>query len=98
MTLVVLIVLEIVGAFSFRSFRQTVIGRSLWANKYLVWASLASVLATLAIIYTPLNQAFETTALGAREWGIAALLSLICLVVFDLVKLVNNRYRWVIFD
>jgi Ca2+-transporting ATPase len=98
LTLVVLIVLQLISAFSFRSFRQTIIGRSLWINKYLTWASLLSIACTLVIIYTPLNQVFETAALGAREWGIVGALALLCLLVFDLVKLVNNRYRWVIFD
>ena len=98
LTLVALIVLQIAAAFSFRSFRQGVFSRSLVANKYLVGASMLSLLATLAIIYTPLNRVFETVALGAREWGLVLILVLVSVGLFDLLKVINNKWRWVKFD
>ena len=98
LTLVTLIVLEIVGAFSFRSFRQGIFGRSLLVNKYLVGASLLSLLATLAILYTPLNRAFETVPLDGREWLWVLALALASAVVADGLKWVNGRIRFVRFE
>jgi Ca2+-transporting ATPase len=98
LTLVTLIVLEIVGAFSFRSFRQGIFGRSLLVNKYLVGASLLSLLATLAILYTPLNKAFETVPLDGREWLWVLALALASAVVADGLKWVNGRIRFVRFE
>jgi Ca2+-transporting ATPase len=98
LTLLVLIVLEIVGAFSFRSFRQSVLGRSLWINKYLVWASVISLVATVVIIYTPLDRVFETTALGGREWFVAVVMGLVSLVIFDSVKWANAKWKFARFE
>lgn len=97
-TLVVLILLEIAGAFSFRSFRKPVIGRSPLANKYLVYASAASLLATLAIVYTPLNRVFETTPLSLSEWLAALAVALSAVVFMDILKVVNNRKKYLVFD
>ena len=94
----VLILLEIAGAFSFRSFRKPVIGRSPLANKYLVYASAASLLATLAIVYTPLNRVFETTPLSLSEWLAALAVALSAVVFMDILKVVNNRKKYLVFD
>ncbi len=42
------------------------------SNKWLALAVFASVLAMLAAIYTPLNEAFHTSVLGLGDWGIVA--------------------------
>ena len=85
-----LILLEIAAAFNFRSFRKGVFNRSLFVNKYLVYASLISIVATLLVVYTPLNIAFGTVPLDALEWLIALIFPLLSIVIFDILKKINN--------
>ncbi|QQS38837.1 cation-transporting P-type ATPase [Candidatus Woesebacteria bacterium] len=93
--LVTLILLEIVFAFGFRSFRKATLTRSPFVNKYLVYASAVSLILTFAIIYTPLNKYFETVPVTFAGWAIAISLMLLGLVIHDLLKkfnLRNSRY------
>jgi P-type Ca2+ transporter type 2C len=85
-SLVALIFLEIASAYNFRSFRFPVIGRGVMVNKYLFGASAASLLATWAIIYTPLQTAFEVTPIPLHNWLIAAVSGLVILIIFDFLK------------
>lgn len=89
--LVTLIMLEVLGAFIFRSFRKPVFTRSLFVNKYLFFASLISILATLLIIYTPLNSIFSTSPLFFYEWIVALLIGFLFVLLFDILKIVNNK-------
>lgn len=86
-----MILMQIANAFNFRSFRYLVLGRSLLVNTYLALASTFSILATIAIIYTPLNTLFETTPLGLTSWIIAISAPLGIIVLSDIYKLINNR-------
>lgn len=89
--LVCLIMFEIFGAFNFRSFRKGVFTRSPFSNKYLIYASLVSLVATLCIIYTPLNVFFETTPLDAFHWALALVPCLFMTLLFDILKKVNEQ-------
>lgn len=77
---------QVAHAYNFRSLHKLVTQSSLFDNKLLVYASIMSILATLAIIYTPLNVPFETTPIGWRYWVNAGVMSLGIIVVFDLLK------------
>ncbi|MFH1802052.1 MAG: cation-transporting P-type ATPase [archaeon] len=92
--LVSLITLEIASAFNFRSFRKGVLNRSPLVNKYLVYASIISLIATLAIVYTPLNKVFETVPITLADWGIAIAFSLALLAIFDIAKKINNKKKF----
>jgi len=89
-----LIGLEIVSAFNFRSFRKLVLTRSLFVNPSLFYASAVSLLATLAIIYTPLNKLFETVALGLDGFIIVIISALILATIFDVLKIINNKRQF----
>jgi P-type Ca2+ transporter type 2C len=89
--LVSLILLEIVSAFNFRSFRYYVLNRSPFVNSYLVAASLVSIVATLVIVYTSLNKTFETVPLYGTNWLIAISSAILFVLLFDLIKLYSNR-------
>lgn len=91
--LVTLICLEIASAFNFRSFRKGVFGRSLLVNRYLVYASCLSLLATLVIVYTPANRVFETVAIDVLGWIMVAAAFFLLWLIFDLFKAYNNRRR-----
>ncbi len=90
--LVTLICLEIASAFNYRSFRKGVLNRSVLVNPYLVYASLVSILATLAILYTPLNRIFETVPLSVDGFIIPIGVSLLLVVIFDLFKYGNKQW------
>lgn len=85
--LVSLILIEIASAFNFRSFRQLVLTRSLFVNKYLFIASTLSLIATICIIYTPLRSAFEVIPLSLNSWIIALVAALTIVIIYDLLKL-----------
>ena len=89
--LVTLIFFEVANAFNFRSFRKGTLLRSPFVNRPLVYASVLSLLATLAIIYTSLNRFFETSPLGLKSWTIALIPCLFLLVIFDIIKVFNNK-------
>jgi len=84
--LLTLILLEIASAFNFRSFRHKVLNRSLFVNKYLVYASFVSLFATLIIFYTGANKVFSTVPLGMIGWIIGIVASLMIIAIYDLLK------------
>jgi len=90
--------LEIAGAFVFRSFRKGVFNRSPFVNKYLFIASSISLLATVLIVYSPINVAFETVPLPFIDWLVALGFSLVFIGIFDVLKRINNRKNLVNFD
>jgi len=89
--LVTLIFFEILNAFNFRSFRKRVLNRSPFVNKYLVYASTISIIATLAIIYTPLNKIFETAPISLFNFLLAFVTSLCIVISFDILKSIKGN-------
>ena len=92
--LITLIFFEIANAFNFRSFRYPVYKLPLFANKYLVYASILSILATISIIYTPLNIIFETVPIGWSYWAFALATSLLIIIPFDIIKVINKKNKF----
>jgi P-type Ca2+ transporter type 2C len=90
--LLTLIMLQVFGAFVFRSFRKGVFTRSLFINKHLFFASLISIVATIVIIYTPLNIAFDTIPINLIEWVVALGVGILFIFIFDVLKYIN-KYR-----
>ncbi|MFW6283544.1 MAG: cation-translocating P-type ATPase, partial [Minisyncoccales bacterium] len=91
--LITLIMLEIGGAFNFRSFRKTTLNRSPLVNPYLALASAGSLLATILVVYTPLNRFFETMPVPFIDWLIAIVITLFFILVIDILKGINNRKK-----
>ncbi len=88
-----LIGLEIVSAFNFRSFKKGVLNRGLMVNPYLFYASAISLMATVAIVYSPLNRVFETVPLRIDGLLIVVTLSLLLAIIFDLLKYINKNKK-----
>jgi P-type Ca2+ transporter type 2C len=84
--LVTLILLEIVDTFNYRSFKKRFIENKINSNKYLLYASLASIILTILIVYTPLNIFFETSPIPLFLWIIGGILSFSMLIGLDLLK------------
>jgi Ca2+-transporting ATPase len=84
--LLTLIFFEIANAFNFRSFRKKVFNRSPFVNMYLVYASIISIIATIFVIYSPLNKVFETAPLSLFNFLLAFAASFTIILVFDILK------------
>jgi len=89
--LVTLIMLEITNAYNFLSFRKKVNFKALTVNKYLFYASIASIIATILALYTPLNKILSTVPLGLAEWMVAISASLIIVLIFNILKGINQK-------
>ncbi|MDO8740042.1 MAG: cation-transporting P-type ATPase [Candidatus Woesearchaeota archaeon] len=89
-----LIGLEIVSAFNFRSFKKGIFNRGVMVNPYLFYASVISLIATFTIIYSPLNNVFETVPLKIDGLLIAVAISLSLAMIFDVLKYVNNKKKF----
>jgi len=89
-----LICLEIANAYNFMSFRHKVSFESLRVNKYLFYASIVSILATIAVIYTPLNKAFGTVPIGFMGWLIGIISAIVIVLIFNLLKGFNERKKF----
>ncbi len=85
--LVTLISLEIANSFNFRSFRKGVLNRSPLVNKPLFYMASISIIATLIILYTPLNIVFEVIPLKLNQWIIPLAMALFVIILYDLIKL-----------
>jgi Ca2+-transporting ATPase len=94
MALATLIGIELAGAYNFISYRKAVSLKLLKANKYLVYASLISIAATLAVIYTPLNKILQTVPLALSDWAFVMILSFSIIIMFNILKFANNRRRF----
>ena len=86
-----LICLEIANAYNFMSFRHKVSFESLRVNKYLFYASIASIMATIAIIYTPLNKVFGTVPIEITGWLFGILSAIVIILIFNLLKGLNKK-------
>ncbi len=91
--LVTLIILEIFGAHHFMSFKRLISPGSFKANKSLMIASIISLFATIAIIYTPLNKIFTTAPIEPVDWVISISGGIIFILIFNLIKMVNNKKK-----
>jgi Ca2+-transporting ATPase len=89
--LITLIFLELVAAFYYRSFRKFTLNRSIFVNKYLVYASFFSIISTILIIYTPLNQILETAPISLISWTIPLFAAIIILITLDIFKYFNLK-------
>lgn len=93
--LISLIMIEIATAFTFRSFRKKVLTRSPFVNKYLVIASILSFLATVAIVYTPLNTLFEVVPVPPAAWVVAVAAGLTMVALYDIGKEFNKLVKFI---
>ena len=89
-----LIMLEIFGAFTFRSFRKGVFSRSLLTNKYLFYASIFSLISAIIVMYTPLNIIFSLTGLHTKEWIFTIVIGFLFVLIFDILIKINNTTKF----
>jgi len=94
--LVTMVMFAIANAYNFRSFRKPVIGRSIFVNKYLFYASFAAVVVSILVVYfPPFAKVFETAPIAYYWWIYAAVVSFFIIIVFDVFKAINNREHFI---
>jgi len=92
LVLLTMIMFEISHAFSFRSLYSTFLKTSFKRNTLLIYASVISLLATVAIMYIPfLQNIFETSPLSWHIWILTFVISLSVIVVMDIIKIINKN-------
>jgi len=89
--LVTLILAEIANAYNFVSFRHKVSFETLKVNKYLLAASIISIIATFLIIYTPLNRIFGTIPLSFVNWVAGISGAIVIILLFNILKKINEK-------
>ncbi len=89
---VTLISAELLRASTSRSERYPLLRLGLFTNKYMVWATLSSVVLMLAVVYLPLFEPiFYTHELPLRDWLYILPLVLIPSIAAELAKWVASR-------
>ncbi|MCK5345786.1 MAG: HAD-IC family P-type ATPase, partial [Candidatus Heimdallarchaeota archaeon] len=87
MALATLISFELFNALNFRSLNVSIFKRRFKKNKWLLYAIIGSILASLAIIYVPfLNGVFETVPLDMADWVNVIAVSTIVLFIVEFLK------------
>jgi P-type Ca2+ transporter type 2C len=94
LTFVTMVFFGITNAFNFRSFRKPTINRSLLTNKPLVYVSLIVIIMTIVILYSPLGVFLELSRIKPIYVLGAFFVSLLIVLVFDLLKHVNEKYHF----
>ncbi len=83
----------ITNAYNFRSFRYPSYRLPIWSNKYLLYASLIVIALIIAAFFTPLKNILELSSLSFNYWLISILISLSIVVIFDILKTINNKKK-----
>ncbi len=92
MVLLTMIMFEVTNAFNFRSLYSSFWKTSFKRNIWLIYASIASLLATAAIMYIPVLQIiFETESLPRYAWVSTFVISLSVILVVDIAKYINKN-------
>lgn len=84
-----LVTAELFRAHTSRSHRYTVGRLGIATNRYVLWASAASLALLLAVLYfPPLQTAFRTVPLGWTEWAVVGGLATLPALVAELGKVI----------
>ncbi len=89
--LLAVIIMELIEALAFKSFRKPILSKESLKNKPLAMASLMAIIGTIVIMYTPVNRVFGTEPVGIRSWLVALIISVILTILLDIAKILANR-------
>jgi Ca2+-transporting ATPase len=94
MLFTVMVLAQLLHAFSFRSATRSVFTLNSLKNRWLVMALFGSMaLQALAIYLPPLQKVFDTVSLTASDWLVVLLAALLPTVLIDIVKVLSARLR-----
>lgn len=80
------VLIAIVNAFNFQALHTSLISQFGKKNLYVLGASAISLIITMAVMYTPLNQYFELVPLSLMDWGYAFLAVILVTLIFEIIK------------
>ncbi len=80
-----MVFMEVFLAFGFVDMKNLTL-KSFYKNEALLFASGISLLGSLAIVYLPINKAFDLIPLELHHLSLIVLFSLIVVVIMDLIK------------
>ena len=84
---ITLVISELLRAYTSRSEHHSVFAIGLFSNKWMVWATGASLALLLVVVYVPfLQPVFGTVSLGPDEWAVMLALSLTSPIAAELTK------------
>ena len=84
-----LVFVQLVNAFSSRSYSRSIVSQNPFSNVFLVVAILSSIALVMSMIYIPLlNNLLKTSPLTLVDWGVVGVASLIPLLVVEGRKMV----------
>ncbi len=82
-----LVLVQLINAFSSRSFTQSIFKQNLFNNSFLLIAVFTSMLMVLCIAYIPfLNNILHTEPLNLNDWGVILIASVIPLFAVEIRK------------
>ncbi len=82
-----LVFVQLVNAFSARSFTQSIFTNNPIKNPFMIMAVFTSILMALLMIYLPwLNHILKTTPLDWFDWGLVAIASVVPLIYLEINK------------
>ncbi len=91
MAFTMIVMFEKVQAFACRSLEKPII-RHILANKWLVYATILTIILHLAILYVPLlNDLFHVKPLGTWEWALVISTSLFAFFYLEVRKYMKNK-------
>jgi len=89
MVIYLIVFLELLRAYTSRALRTSVFQMGVFSNKYMQYAVIVSIGATLLVGNLPvIQEIFSMKPLRGREWGLVIGLTPICSIVDELTKLV----------
>ncbi len=89
--LLAVIIMELIEALAFKSFRKPILSKESLKNKPLALASIVALASTVVVMYTPVNRVFGAEPVGPRSWLVALLISAILTVILDISKVLANK-------
>lgn len=94
MTFTTIVIMVIVNTFNFRSLDESILRVGFHTNKWLLMATAAIGIVTLAVMYVPfLQRLFVLTTLGPMDWVICVTAAFTTFIFMELIKLVKNISR-----
>ncbi|MBN2454361.1 calcium-translocating P-type ATPase, SERCA-type [Candidatus Woesearchaeota archaeon] len=91
MAFTALVLFELFNTFNSKSETKNVFKVGFFSNKYLTWSVVLSVVLTVLVIHTSLNEAFHTVPLSIMDWAIIVGITFTVMVVDAIYKFFSSR-------
>ncbi len=90
MAFTTLVMFQMFNVLNSKSEKKSLFEVGVFSNKYLIGAIVSSVALQLAILYTPLNQVFDTVSITLQDWAIILVASASIIVLMEIYKITKR--------